>query len=81
MDSITSVSLSSRTVTFGLTIAAGAAITAVILWQRIKKPVWIPNVAKIHKLVIYPIKSVPGVEVDQLTVTKNWVTNGSIKDR
>lgn len=39
------------------------------------------KVGKVEKLVVHPIKSCKGVEVDQVTITKTGVRHGSFKDR
>jgi len=39
------------------------------------------NVGKVQKLVIHPIKSCKGVEVDQVTITKTGVKYGHFRDR
>lgn len=46
-----------------------------------KKRHWNQEAARIKKLIIYPIKSVPGVEVDCLLVAKTGVSYGDFNDR
>ncbi len=39
------------------------------------------KVGRVQKLVVHPIKSCKGVEVDQITVTKTGVKHGQFRDR
>ena len=39
------------------------------------------KVAKVVKLIIYPVKSLPGIEVNELDVTKSGVKFGPFRDR
>ena len=56
------------------------ASTIIYFWHRNKRIKYV-DVTKVRKLVIYPIKSLRGVEVDQLEVTKNVLKYGNYLDR
>ncbi|XP_054168416.1 mitochondrial amidoxime reducing component 2-like [Oppia nitens] len=58
---------------FGL---SGALIYAISRKKRDYK-----EVAKVIKLIIYPIKSLPGIEVNEVTITKSGLKSGPVRDR
>jgi hypothetical protein len=57
------------------------ASTIIYLWYKNKKRINYVEVTKVKKLVIYPIKSLGGVDVDQLEVTDNVLKYGNYLDR
>ena len=71
-----------RNVTFLLTVGACLATTGVSLYLlNRKKRLWVQNVAIIRNLFVYPIKSVPGVEVARLGISPTGVSYKGIDDR
>ena len=54
---------------------------AVAMSMYKRRRIYIKTTAKITKLIIYPVKSLQGVEVDELEVTRSGVRYGEFKDR
>jgi uncharacterized protein YcbX len=73
--------LSSSGVTILGTVSAISLTSALIYWALIKSRSKYQKVGRIAKLVIYSVKSLKGVEVDHLEVTKTGVKSGIFRDR
>ena len=52
---------------------------AVSMFKRRRN--YVKNVAKVKKLIFYPIKSLQGIEVNELEVTQSGVRYGEFRDR
>lgn len=72
----------------GIMAAAGTAtLLGLYAWRKSRNSVKIPSSkeyqesAKVAKLIIYPVKSLPGIEVTTLEVTKYGVKSNAIHDR
>ena len=74
-----SLPLNSKTLVLIGTCLVTTGLT-VYYWTR-KRLVWIENAARVKSLIIYPIKSVPGFNVDEVQVEKTHISYGKIKDR
>jgi hypothetical protein len=79
MNNIFSISATNVIVSSLLLCAISGAIVYVINVNK-KKREYIP-VAKVLKIIIYPIKSLAGIEIDRAVVTKCGLKFGPFKDR
>lgn len=65
-----------------LTVGACIATTGLSLYLlNRKRKRWVENVASIKSLFVYPIKSVPGVQVPVADVSPNGLSYAGIEDR
>jgi hypothetical protein len=67
-----------------LLVAGGSFVLTTLyhIWKSSTKRTFVANAAQVVKLYIYPIKSVPGVAVNELTICKDGGAKvKNIKDR
>ena len=63
-------------------VAAIGFLTVAIAMSMFKRRRnYVKNVAKVTKLIFYPIKSLQGIQVDELEVTTSGVRYGEFVDR
>jgi hypothetical protein len=79
MNNIFSMSATNVIVSSLLLCAISGALVYVINVNK-KKRQYIP-VAKVLKIIIYPIKSLAGIEIDRAIVTKSGLKFGPFRDR
>ncbi|KAI1290115.1 Mitochondrial amidoxime-reducing component 1 [Halotydeus destructor] len=66
----------------GLILGFGAILASVLIILTFKKRrVYKSNVAKVAKLIIYPVKSLAGIEVDHIEMTSSGAKYGNWRDR
>ena len=65
------------------TAAASLATVCLAIWvyKWKKRWEWLPDVAVVRSLYVYPIKSVPGISVSGLHVSPDGVSCNGIDDR
>ncbi|KAI1289797.1 Mitochondrial amidoxime-reducing component 1 [Halotydeus destructor] len=66
----------------GLILGVGAFLASLVIVLTYKRRrVYTSNVAKVAKLIIYPVKSMPGIEVDHLEIVSSGAKYGKWRDR
>ncbi|KAI1289799.1 Mitochondrial amidoxime-reducing component 1 [Halotydeus destructor] len=66
----------------GLILGLGVILASVVIVLTFKKrKVYKANVGRVSKLIVYPVKSMPGIEVNNLEMTSSGVKYGDWHDR
>lgn len=60
-------------------IALIGSATAYFVFK--KRRIYKPSAAKVCKLIVYPVKSLQGVEVKEMRITKSGAETGNFRDR
>ena len=78
MNSLTNNNILISTAVVCVLTAISGGIIYMIRSNRSRKYV---KVAKVFKLIIYPVKSLPGIEVNEVDITKSGIKFGPFRDR